>query len=203
MMGKQVCVAAEEWPIRRSAAVHQYDPAPTRGHQAALDVRQLAPPDSGSPPTDQLQTGRCRRVARRSPPKQLQGCSAGQGAAALLVGFFTSWQNFLQTGRISLLIVAVNIMTCFWCGVARKISWTSLRMSAEPRAKRRRGKEGRSGQRNAMRGRAISSELAFHSLSMAWTQQLSAGAPRGATGGDARSHRGPRAYGRTRRARNA
>ena len=43
---------------------------------------------------------------------------------------FTSWQNFLQTGRISLLIVAVNIITCFWCGVERKISWMSLRMSA-------------------------------------------------------------------------
>ena len=41
----------------------------------------------------------------------------------------TSCMNFLQTGRISLPRVALNIMTCFSCGVARKISWTSLLMS--------------------------------------------------------------------------
>ena len=41
----------------------------------------------------------------------------------------TSCMNFLQTGRISLPKVALNIMTCFSCGVARKISWTSLLMS--------------------------------------------------------------------------
>ena len=41
----------------------------------------------------------------------------------------TSCMNFLQTGRMSLLRVALNIMTCFSCGVARKISCTSRRMS--------------------------------------------------------------------------
>lgn len=45
-------------------------------------------------------------------------------------GVITSCMNFLQTGRISLLRVALNIMTCFSWGVIRKISWTSRRMSA-------------------------------------------------------------------------
>lgn len=45
-------------------------------------------------------------------------------------GVITSCMNFLQTGRISLLRVALNIMTCFSWGVTRKISWTSRRMSA-------------------------------------------------------------------------
>ena len=43
----------------------------------------------------------------------------------------TSCMNFLQTGRMSLLSVALNIMTCFSCGVARKISCTSRRMSGK------------------------------------------------------------------------
>jgi len=38
--------------------------------------------------------------------------------------------NFLQTGRISLLSVALNIITCLPCGVLRKISCTSFLMSA-------------------------------------------------------------------------
>lgn len=37
--------------------------------------------------------------------------------------------NFLHTPRISFESVAENIMTCLWAGVARKIDWTSLRMS--------------------------------------------------------------------------
>ncbi len=37
--------------------------------------------------------------------------------------------NFLQVARMSLDKVAENIMTCLWWGVARKISWTSRRMS--------------------------------------------------------------------------
>ena len=37
--------------------------------------------------------------------------------------------NFLQMGFISLESVAVNIITCFWCGVARKMFCTSARMS--------------------------------------------------------------------------
>jgi hypothetical protein len=41
----------------------------------------------------------------------------------------TAWQNLRQTGRISLESVAENIITCFSCGVARKISWMSRRMS--------------------------------------------------------------------------
>mmetsp|Transcript_14874 Transcript_14874/g.37592 ORF Transcript_14874/g.37592 Transcript_14874/m.37592 type:complete len:210 (-) Transcript_14874:187-816(-) len=40
------------------------------------------------------------------------------------------WQNFLQTGRISLASVAENIMTCLLCGVWRKICCTSWRMSS-------------------------------------------------------------------------
>ena len=37
--------------------------------------------------------------------------------------------NFLQIGRISCESVALNIITCFWVGVARKISCTSRRIS--------------------------------------------------------------------------
>lgn len=37
--------------------------------------------------------------------------------------------NFLQIGRISCDNVALNIITCFSVGVARKISWTSRRIS--------------------------------------------------------------------------
>lgn len=45
------------------------------------------------------------------------------------VEILTFCMNFLQVGRISLLRVAENIITCLWCGVARKMSCTSLRMS--------------------------------------------------------------------------
>ena len=38
--------------------------------------------------------------------------------------------NFLQTGRISLDSVALNIMTCLECGVLLKMVCTSPRMSA-------------------------------------------------------------------------
>lgn len=41
----------------------------------------------------------------------------------------TSCMNFLQTGRISLLRVAENIITCLSWGVILKISCTSLRIS--------------------------------------------------------------------------
>jgi len=44
--------------------------------------------------------------------------------------FITSCMNFLHTGRISLLRVALNIITCFSCGVKRNISCTSRRISA-------------------------------------------------------------------------
>lgn len=37
--------------------------------------------------------------------------------------------NFLQTGRTSCESVALNIMTCFSCGVFLKMSCTSPRMS--------------------------------------------------------------------------
>lgn len=43
----------------------------------------------------------------------------------------TSCINLRQTGRISLLSVAENIITCFECGVLRKISWTSRRISVK------------------------------------------------------------------------
>lgn len=46
-----------------------------------------------------------------------------------LGGIITSCINFLQTGRISLASVALNIMTCFSCGVMRNTSCTSLRIS--------------------------------------------------------------------------
>eukprot|EP00962_Isochrysis_galbana_P027936 scaffold8791_cov98-Isochrysis_galbana.AAC.5 len=42
--------------------------------------------------------------------------------------------NFLHTARISVESVAENIMTCFSCGVALKISCTSLRMSGASKA---------------------------------------------------------------------
>lgn len=42
----------------------------------------------------------------------------------------TSDMNFLQIGRISLLSVALNIMTCLSCGVCLKMDCTSPRMSA-------------------------------------------------------------------------
>lgn len=45
----------------------------------------------------------------------------------------TSCMNFLHTGRMSLLSVAENIMTCLPCGVLRKISCTSRRMSEKKR----------------------------------------------------------------------
>lgn len=55
----------------------------------------------------------------------------GQCHTEIMHGLFliTSCMNFLQTGRISLLRVALNIITCFSCGVFRKISWTSDRIS--------------------------------------------------------------------------
>lgn len=40
----------------------------------------------------------------------------------LVRGIPTSCMNFLQIGRISLLSVALNIITCFWCGVNLKTS---------------------------------------------------------------------------------
>lgn len=43
----------------------------------------------------------------------------------------TSCMNFLHTGRISLLKVALNIMHCFSWGVRRKISCTSRRISGK------------------------------------------------------------------------
>lgn len=52
-----------------------------------------------------------------------------------LGGIITSCINFLQTGRISLASVALNIMTCFSCGVMRKTSWTSLRISGSKKCK--------------------------------------------------------------------
>lgn len=45
----------------------------------------------------------------------------------------TLWQNFLQTGRISLSNVAEYIITCFSYGVTLKIDWTSLRISISAR----------------------------------------------------------------------
>ena len=48
--------------------------------------------------------------------------------------------NFLQTVRISVFSVAENIITCFSCGVALKMSCTSLRMSARERARAGGGK---------------------------------------------------------------
>ena len=54
---------------------------------------------------------------------------AAQQAMIAAAGIITSCMNFLQTGRMSFERVAENIITCFSCGVARNISWMSLRMS--------------------------------------------------------------------------
>lgn len=53
-----------------------------------------------------------------------------------ILGLHTSCINFLQTGRMSLLNVAENIMTCLLCGVLRNISWTSRRISIRYMSKR-------------------------------------------------------------------
>lgn len=57
----------------------------------------------------------------------------------------TFCMNFLQIGRISLLSVALNIMTCLECGVARKTCWTSRRMSVGGDRWRWRGERDRQG----------------------------------------------------------
>lgn len=49
--------------------------------------------------------------------------------ALLLAENLTSCMNFLQTTRKSLGNVALNIITCFSCGVIFTISWTSRRIS--------------------------------------------------------------------------
>lgn len=66
-----------------------------------------------------------------------RGAAASAAAAAAAAGggvrreTLTSLMNFLQMGRISLLSVAENIMTCLSCGVILKMSCTSPRMSAD------------------------------------------------------------------------
>lgn len=66
-----------------------------------------------------------RRLALRRSALPLRFEQVGQVVKLVI----TSCMNFLQTGRISLLRVALNIITCFSWGVLRKISWTSRRMS--------------------------------------------------------------------------
>lgn len=66
-----------------------------------------------------------RRLSLRRSALPLRFEQVGQVVKLVI----TSCMNFLQTGRISLLKVALNIITCFSWGVLRKISWTSRRMS--------------------------------------------------------------------------
>ena len=61
----------------------------------------------------------------RSPWARREGRSLSETRSMSI----TSCMNFLQTGRISLFSVALNINTCFSCGVILKISCTSRRMS--------------------------------------------------------------------------
>ena len=65
-----------------------------------------------------------KKKASRTPP----GVKMGQFKPAQ-DQLLTSCMNFLQTGRTSLLSVALNIMHCFSWGVSLKISWTSCLMS--------------------------------------------------------------------------
>ena len=61
-------------------------------------------------------------------------CSHGRARLCGAVrepGPLTLVMNFLQMGRISLDRVALNIMTCFSCGVILKMSCRSPRMSAQ------------------------------------------------------------------------
>lgn len=69
-------------------------------------------------------------VGERQEPAPSEAEATTQSSPPLL----TSCMNFLHTGRISLLKVALNIMHCFSWGVRRKISCTSRRIS---------GREGR------------------------------------------------------------
>lgn len=69
-------------------------------------------------------------VGERQEPAPSEAEATAQSSPPLL----TSCMNFLHTGRISLLKVALNIMHCFSWGVRRKISCTSRRIS---------GREGR------------------------------------------------------------
>lgn len=73
----------------------------------------------------------CREGSMGDVPQQQLGPQDPGGPKLLHrgLGLLTSCMNFLQTGRISLLRVALNIMHCFSCGVRRKISCTSRRMS--------------------------------------------------------------------------
>lgn len=76
------------------------------------------------PPWCLKDKGVWRKRARRG-RRQRAGSGGREGRRV-----FTSCMNLRHTGRISLLKVALNIMTCFSWGVMRKISWTSRRMSA-------------------------------------------------------------------------
>ena len=62
--------------------------------------------------------------------ENLQGLQADMsGSDMVKKTLLTFAMNFLHVTRISFANVALNIMTCLWCGVARKISCTSRRMS--------------------------------------------------------------------------
>lgn len=87
--------------------------------------KELLLPDGHKLPSWCLKDkGVWRKRARRG-RRQRAGSGGREGRRV-----FTSCMNLRQTGRISLLKVALNIMTCFSWRVMRKISWTSRRMSA-------------------------------------------------------------------------
>lgn len=88
-------------------------------------------------PPSILQAMRAVCLSQSGPAlREGQSCCAevlatvGRQAASWGVTLLTSCMNFLQTGRISLLRVALNIIHCFSWGVRRKISCTSRRMSS-------------------------------------------------------------------------
>lgn len=85
-------------------------------------------PDGHVPPSWHLKDKGVWRKRARKGRRQWAGSGGREGRRV-----FTSCMNLRQTGRISLLKVALNIMTCFSWGVMRKISWTSRRMSTRKR----------------------------------------------------------------------
>lgn len=87
-------------------------------------------PDGLVPPSWHLKDKGVWRKRARKGRRQWAGSGGREGRRV-----FTSCMNLRQTGRISLLKVALNIMTCFSWGVMRKISWTSRRMSIRKRKK--------------------------------------------------------------------
>lgn len=95
---------------------------------SACLFKESSLPDGLVPPSWRLKDKGVWRKRARKGRRQWAGSGGREGRRV-----FTSCMNLRQTGRISLLKVALNIMTCFSWGVMRKISWTSRRMSTRKR----------------------------------------------------------------------